>query len=551
MPARAPFYSGSATHSAPAQQISRSVEQSDPKTLHENIPDTTENSYPQWSSDSTSKAWHGYPPGDDRVSVFEPEAVQPASTEHVARGEFREDLEDDPPELPIAGRVSVESGDGISGISVVASAQHLFSADRDGAFSRAERKHLTQTDNAGFYEFRRLRAGEYEIRTEPTARLPGAKIIVWAGTRSADIVLKEAGVLRVFGTVRDTAGNPLGEALVQPIGQGDPVVTDAIGHYALAISIGQQGESYSLDVSKSGYTDRRLGLREADVRGLDEVRIDAVLEPEADTATVSGIVTDIDGDPVSGAMVRVYSPVAKQPFQALTEHNGDFLLPPVAVGKDYQLRVHAGDVFRDYVEQPLNVPSQGLKLPVILESVGMVNLSGRMVDTLGNPIPWLGLWLRNGDSATALGMINGDQDGYFYVEDVREGELSVQTHITPYLAVNGIKVSAGLGDSVELTLDWGDLEIQGKVTDEWGDPVPLADISVSWSLQDGPLHSRSSRRTTSGNDGGFLFSGLGPGVHALSIQAHGFQGAWAEHDPLTEGQNVLVELMESRGLPSP
>ena len=66
----------------------------------------------------------------------------------------------------------------------------------------------------------------------------------------------------------------------------------------------------------SGYGERRLGIREADVRGLDEIRIDAELEPLAETAVVSGIVTDMDGLGVGGAAVRLYSPGSKQSFHA-------------------------------------------------------------------------------------------------------------------------------------------------------------------------------------------------------------------------------------------
>ena len=139
-------------------------------------------------------------------------------------------------------------------------------------------------------------------------------------------------------------------------------------------------------------------------------------------------------------------------------------------------------------------------------------------------------------------MVNSDTDGYFQVEDLQEGELSMQTLIPPYLTVSGIGVTVGVSESVELTLDWGDLVIRGQITDERGDPVPGAEISVSWSLQDGPLYSRSSRQTTSAGDGGFLFSGLGPGIHALSVDAPGFEGAWLEHDPLTDGRDILVEL---------
>jgi hypothetical protein len=166
-----------------------------------------------------------------------------------------------------------------------------------------------------------------------------------------------------------------------------------------------------------------------------------------------------------------------------------------------------------------------------------------MVDALGNPIPWFGLWLRSSGSAAALGRLDSDRNGYFQIDGLPEGELRLQTLIEPFLTVTGFRLSPGENELGELTLDWGDLAIAGQITDEGGDPVPGAEISVSWSLRYDSLYSRSSRRTTSAGDGSFLVSGLGPGVHALSVAAAGFEGAWLEHDPLTDGRDLLVELV--------
>jgi len=220
------------------------------------------------------------------------------------------------------------------------------------------------------------------------------------------------------------------------------------------------------------------------------------------------------------------------------------MLADVEVGDDYQLWAQAGSPFSDYVEQPVAVPREGLALPIVLEPAQTASLSGRMTDALGNSIPWLGLWLRGGDSAAAFGMINGDAEGFFQVEELQAGELRLQTYTSPYLTVSGIRLGAGEAGYIELTLDSGNLVLDGQVTDVRGAPIPGAEVSLSWSLQEGPLSSRSSRQATSGADGGFRCSGLGPGIHALSVQAPGFEGRWLEHDPLNDGAHVLVELIE-------
>lgn len=511
------------------------------KTLRGIKKGTRENKNQRWLDSLNFEANRRTETGSGRYRVSEPKETPSKATDYANR-RTKSNSEENAVGLSIAGRVSSELGEGISGIRVFASAQRLFSNDRAEDLPKDRSKDQTLTGDDGFYEFRELQAGDYEIHTAPTEHLPGARLLVRAGTQSADIRLQEIRILRLFGRVADTEGNAVAGALVQPINQDSFAATDTSGNYTFEISIGQQGENYVFDVSMPGYNEKRFGIREAEVRNLDEIRFDVQLEPLGATAAVDGRVTDGEGKPLKEATIRLYSPNSKLSFQAVSEPDGSFSLPTVSVGDDYQLWVHAGEEFSDYVEQPLNIPTEGLDLTVMLDSLETASLSGRMVDARGAPIPWLGLWLRSSDTAATLGMIIGDQDGRFHIEDLPKGELSAQTRTPPYLSVNGINLTAAEADSVELILDWGNLEIQGKIIDELGQPIPEAEISASWSFQDGLQRSKSSRRTTSGIDGGFKFTGLGPGVHAIGIQATGYQSAWTELDPQTDERHLLIAL---------
>ena len=80
------------------------------------------------------------------------------------------------------------------------------------------------------------------------------------------------------------------------------------------------------------------------------------------------------------------------------------------------------------------------------------------------------------------------------------------------------------------------------VRDPDGLPIPGAAVTLSWRYSLGALVSRSSRRTDTGANGEFRFSDLGPGVHALSVAARGFEAAWLTHDPEIDGSPVSVAL---------
>jgi len=449
---------------------------------------------------------------------------------------------EDPPELPISGRVTSEWGDAVAGAGIVALAQRLYTADGASIAPPTATAQRTETDQQGFYLFPGLAAGEYQIRTEPTERFPSGHIRVRSGTRSADIVLPEGREVRIFGTVRDHVGGALAGALVQPRGQDADAFTDDSGGYALMLDTGRSGAGNVVDLSMPGYLDRQIAIQDSDLRGLDEFRVDAVLQPDTGGAEVYGRVAGDEGRSVEGALVRLSAPGSQRSYQVLTDQLGTFAISEVAVDDDYQLWINGGSAFKEHLEQPVVVSAAGLTLSVTLESVDGASLSGRMVDMSGRAIPWVGLWMRSGDSAASIGMINGDGAGAFHVDQLPAGSLMMQTQIPPYLSVSGISLAADRDTSVDLILDLGAYEISGQVTDHLDRPVPGAEIAAAWSHQSGELVSRSSRRTTSSVDGSFRFSGLGPGIHTLSIQAQGYRGALVQQDPAGEEMNISVAL---------
>jgi protocatechuate 3,4-dioxygenase beta subunit len=333
---------------------------------------------------------------------------------------------------------------------------------------------------------------------------------------------------------------------VIPVGQSTAATyTDLAGAYELYLNVGGGRKTHTLRYVRAGYHERHLSVQASDLRETDELRLDARMNPLAELAPVSGLVTDADGFPVGGVRVLLFSTDAGHRYQAVSDREGRFELSGVEIGWTYRLWARPREGYRRYTREGLTVSRGGLDLAIVLEPLGSVRLSGQMVDPEGRPVPRFSLWLRSAFAgAERESLVSGDLEGYFSVEDLPEGDVSFQTRSAPFLAVSGIRLSGPATENVRLKLDVGDRVVDGHVVDSRGLPLAGSRVSLSWSDSDGGVQSRSTRTTATDARGYFLFTQIGPGVHSLAVDAPGFRSARTQHDSSADGAEILVRLEE-------
>jgi len=112
--------------------------------------------------------------------------------------------------------------------------------------------------------------------------------------------------------------------------------------------------------------------------------------------------------------------------------------------------------------------------------------------------------------------VSGDDGGFFALSRRRRpGDLS--TRSAPHFSVGGITIVPGESQEVRLVLDWGDQAIEGHVVDSRGNPLPGAQVSLSWFDRRDGITSSSGRSTVTDAGGLFRFTELGPGPHQLTV----------------------------------
>jgi len=442
--------------------------------------------------------------------------------------------------LAIAGRVLNPWGEPLAGIEVSANRHHFASGVSESVSgNRSPRSARSRGD--GSFEIRGLAEGEYDVETQATERFAPAKALVRAGGASVDLVLREG--LRVYGTVTSARGEAL--ARVHVGAQGPTTAsayTNERGEYELHLEREPEDGAgpYTIRFNLPGYEEAQRPLPGSGAEGARALRVDIELRAAENAAPVTGIVESEHGEPVSGATV-ILSMQQGPNHQAVSGADGSFSVPDVKIGRGYYLRVIAPVPFRDYAEREISIAEDGASLDIVLESLDIGRLTGRMVDVEGNPLPGFRLWLVGASVRSAL-PVSADERGYFELERAPAGSLSFDTRVSPRLRVSGLTLREGGEADVLLVLDSGDREISGRVLDGRGDPVGGAQVTLSWLQTSGGLQSTSQRATGTDPNGGFRFGQLGPGEHLLEVHAAGYRSVQEYRDASRYAEQLEVRL---------
>ena len=167
-----------------------------------------------------------------------------------------------------------------------------------------------------------------------------------------------------------------------------------------------------------------------------------------------------------------------------------------------------------------------------------------MIDLDGNPLPGFSLTLHSIAATGQSVSVVSDQQGLFAVEDFPIGGAMFRSNSYPVLTVQGIRVSPEPGEPITVILDTGIYVLQGWVINGLGESVAAAGITLDWEFRDNGILNSSNRKTTSGQDGNFVFTGLGPGLHTMQVSAAGFKTAVHTIDVGTDPVEFVIELEE-------
>lgn len=429
--------------------------------------------------------------------------------------------------LSISGRVLSNSGEPLPQLQLSARRTHLGSP-RSTAI---ERDAYTQSMAGGHYQFAGLEEGEYIIALADGA-YPSVKVFARTGSIDANLVVPEINrSLTLYGSIQDQRGEPVPGSLVMLAGGNTlSARSDANGKYKIKFVLDRDRASYELRIQHDAYEPIIMEITDQHLSRVgDQLQVDVTLQALQAVTTINGQVRNTSGAPLQGETVWFHSPKLEQYYSAITDATGRFVISRVESSTDYRLQVRPREPFRDYTRENVRLSGEVATVDIVLETGTTGTVSGKIVAPDGNPMPGFNLWLRSVDRVSQIVELRTDNIGNFMINDAPSGDLLFYTRSAPQIQISGVYLPPDKTQNVNLVVDWGNYEFEGRVLDFASNPVPGATLLLTWFQQKNGIRSRSIRKAITDRDGLFRFTQLALGQRTLRVEAPRYKPVQVEH----------------------
>jgi beta-lactamase regulating signal transducer with metallopeptidase domain len=326
------------------------------------------------------------------------------------------------------------------------------------------------TDNDGNAVLKALLAQPHRMTIEAAGH---ARVLREIDLRSAALVTTHNASLvpggTVHGVVTDESGQPLAKASVvyrlpdSPVGfYGDSPYADTAGAYRnLYLPL---NTPIQLMISLRDYVSHRQELTLTQQQRDLTLNIQLQRQPQA--GSVSGSVTDNDGQPIAGASVTNYGTSPSEARETRTDAAGTFTIDDVVRGPaGYELIFRAAGYatarqdFKPAAAQPLAIKlQQGHFVRARVENAAGQPIAGAYVDVNGGSYP--------GQAGESL---RTDKDGIFTSNSL-PAVCSVRIYAPGYSSIDAKQLDLDQEKTLTVTLEPAGT-LRGQVLDEAGSPL--------------------------------------------------------------------------------
>lgn len=258
-----------------------------------------------------------------------------------------------------------------------------------------------------------------------------------------------------------------------------------------------------------------------------EIRIDLGLQPNPnlDAGTIVGIIKDENGNPIPGAVIKIFDAQGNPIAHTFSDANGNYTFSPFAPGTQYYI----SSIAPGFQFSPLQLfalqPRQTVEIDITLATDPKANLSiiaGDVYTTTSTPIEDAIVQLfkvEQDQSETLVATTFTNPTGQFIFMDVEQGNYKVRTSKFGYIGdtatvlIDQNRMIAKLVITLNVDPAASKGTISGYIKDDNNQPIANAVVTLYRVETDGKLTPIKFTRTN--NQGMYLFTDVPNGNYKV------------------------------------
>ncbi len=312
------------------------------------------------------------------------------------------------------------------------------------------------------------------------------------------------------GTVVDGNGNPISAALVQ--------VTDSTGYVYGSVNTNSTGNysvpglppgTFTFTATAPGYLPNSASNVAIAINTTTAVPLALTLN----AGTLSGNVTDSNGNPILGASIAVQNTQGSNVSISTTDVNGYYSISAVPVGT-YTTVVSAAGFNPSSNPTTVTLDTTTTLNAALAPLVG--SISGTVSDQNGSPLQ-NALVNVTDQSGDLIAQANTDVNGIYNFIDLSPLPYNITVSLTGYITATfpmAVVANEVLPEATTLQIITG--SATGNVTDSNG--IPIAGVMISLSSATNSFMAT----TTTDVNGNFVFKALDPGSYSATYSVAGY-----------------------------
>ena len=356
-------------------------------------------------------------------------------------------------------------------------------------------------------------------------------------------------LFEVFGTISDSFGQPVEDALITEERYFSSATSDEQGHYRILLDL-PPNRLPTLNFLRAGFAGQRIKLTQSQLQQKPIFELDMTLTDSTETLRISGWVANDIGVALEGVRIEINALGSSEGdnfyLTVFSDERGNFVLEGVRARTHYRLTATLAPEYPIYSDDDFYLGSEPEQLQIQLRSLKFVNLGGMIMNSEAAPVTDFEIYINNLSTGVHTGKIVSDSSGFFTLDHFPLGEVSLSTRGADFYRISGLELTELDYNNLRLIVDQGNRHLSGWVSDEHGLAIEKAMITLDSTLSEGKVEYFSYRSKSTDANGKFSFGNVARGDYRISVFANGFEKLAITHSLHSPSDQLQLTLTRPR-----